>query len=260
MQEATFLILTALAGGQPAWVRDHHRRPGDLGPASPTAGRDVVHGAGPAARGRADRGRPRGGRGQPAASLLPAHAHGRGDAGRGGGPVALQCPCRDVTAGSEWRDGEHMTNPSRLERRYRSLLALYPKAFRREHEQEILSVLMAAATEGQSAPGWQSPPIWSETRSSCGCARRGCRPHGSTPCPSHAAGAPCHRCLARLPHGHSVRLRPRRLVGSAAGTGSSTPFLYRLPPDPRSRPSAWSRATGTTLTTRSGGRGHADDV
>ena len=41
-----------------------------------------------------------------------------------------------------------MTNSSRLERRYRSLLALYPKDYRREHEQEILSVLMAAATEG----------------------------------------------------------------------------------------------------------------
>jgi hypothetical protein len=45
-----------------------------------------------------------------------------------------------------------MTNSSRLERRYRSLLALYPKAFRREHEQEILSVLMAAAPEGQNRP------------------------------------------------------------------------------------------------------------
>ena len=45
-----------------------------------------------------------------------------------------------------------MTNSSRLERRYRSLLALYPKAFRREHEQEILSVLMAAAAEGQTRP------------------------------------------------------------------------------------------------------------
>ena len=33
-----------------------------------------------------------------------------------------------------------MTNPSRLERRYRSLLALYPKAYRRDHEQEILSI------------------------------------------------------------------------------------------------------------------------
>jgi hypothetical protein len=45
-----------------------------------------------------------------------------------------------------------MTNSSRLERRYRSLLALYPKAFRREHEQEMLSVLMAAAPEGQQRP------------------------------------------------------------------------------------------------------------
>ena len=45
-----------------------------------------------------------------------------------------------------------MTSSSRLERRYRSLLALYPKAFRREHEQEILSVLMAAAAEGQKSP------------------------------------------------------------------------------------------------------------
>jgi len=45
-----------------------------------------------------------------------------------------------------------MTEPSRLERRYRSLLALYPKAFRREHEQEMLSVLMATASEGQNRP------------------------------------------------------------------------------------------------------------
>jgi hypothetical protein len=45
-----------------------------------------------------------------------------------------------------------MTNSNRLERRYRSLLALYPKAFRREHEQEVLSVLMAAAAEGQKRP------------------------------------------------------------------------------------------------------------
>ncbi len=45
-----------------------------------------------------------------------------------------------------------MTDSSRLERRYRSLLALYPKAFRREHEHEMLSVLMAAAAEGQQRP------------------------------------------------------------------------------------------------------------
>jgi hypothetical protein len=46
-----------------------------------------------------------------------------------------------------------MTNSRRLERRYRRLLAFYPKAFRREHEGEILAVLMAAATEGQQHPG-----------------------------------------------------------------------------------------------------------
>jgi hypothetical protein len=45
-----------------------------------------------------------------------------------------------------------MTKSSRLERRYRSLLVLYPKEFRREHEQEMLAVLMAAAREGQERP------------------------------------------------------------------------------------------------------------
>ena len=45
-----------------------------------------------------------------------------------------------------------MSDPTRLERRYRRLLAFYPKAFRREHEEEILSVLMAAAADGQQRP------------------------------------------------------------------------------------------------------------
>jgi hypothetical protein len=45
-----------------------------------------------------------------------------------------------------------MTDSTRLERRYRRLLAFYPKAFRREHEQEIVSVLMAGAAEGQRRP------------------------------------------------------------------------------------------------------------
>jgi hypothetical protein len=39
-----------------------------------------------------------------------------------------------------------------LERRYLRLLACYPQAFRREHEQEILGVLMAGADEGQHRP------------------------------------------------------------------------------------------------------------
>jgi hypothetical protein len=40
-----------------------------------------------------------------------------------------------------------------LERRYRRLLACYPRAFRRENEEEILAVLLACAQQGQQRPG-----------------------------------------------------------------------------------------------------------
>jgi hypothetical protein len=46
-----------------------------------------------------------------------------------------------------------MTGSADLERRYRRLLRFFPARYRREHEQEILSVLMAGATEGQRRPG-----------------------------------------------------------------------------------------------------------
>jgi hypothetical protein len=45
-----------------------------------------------------------------------------------------------------------MNDDPDLGRRYRRLLACYPAAFRREHEQEVLSVLMAGAEEGQRWP------------------------------------------------------------------------------------------------------------
>lgn len=45
-----------------------------------------------------------------------------------------------------------MTDSTRLERAYRRLLAFYPRAFRRGQEQEILSVLMTGAAEGQRRP------------------------------------------------------------------------------------------------------------
>jgi len=45
-----------------------------------------------------------------------------------------------------------MSDSADLERRYRRLLACYPRAFRREHEQEILAVLMAGAAEGRQRP------------------------------------------------------------------------------------------------------------
>ena len=46
-----------------------------------------------------------------------------------------------------------MTDQAKLERRYRRLLAWYPRAFRRENEQEMLAVLMACARDGQRRPG-----------------------------------------------------------------------------------------------------------
>ena len=45
-----------------------------------------------------------------------------------------------------------MTESSGLERRYRRLLACYPRAFRREHAEEVLAVLMAGAPRGQKRP------------------------------------------------------------------------------------------------------------
>jgi hypothetical protein len=46
-----------------------------------------------------------------------------------------------------------MTDPGGLERRYRRLLACYPRAFRREHTEEMLAVLMAGAAPGRRRPG-----------------------------------------------------------------------------------------------------------
>ncbi len=45
-----------------------------------------------------------------------------------------------------------MSDATQLEGRYRRLLAFYPQAFRREREQEMLSVLIAGAAEGQRRP------------------------------------------------------------------------------------------------------------
>jgi hypothetical protein len=45
-----------------------------------------------------------------------------------------------------------MTGSRTLERRYRRLLRFYPKRFRREREEEIVSVLMAGARDGQRWP------------------------------------------------------------------------------------------------------------
>jgi hypothetical protein len=46
-----------------------------------------------------------------------------------------------------------MSDTTELERRYRRLLKCFPARYRREHEQEILAVLMAGSAEGQRRPG-----------------------------------------------------------------------------------------------------------
>jgi hypothetical protein len=46
-----------------------------------------------------------------------------------------------------------MNEQAKLERGYRRLLACYPRAFRRENEEEILAVLLACAQQGQQRPG-----------------------------------------------------------------------------------------------------------
>jgi hypothetical protein len=46
-----------------------------------------------------------------------------------------------------------MTESQRLERGYRRIVALYPRSFRRESEEEIVGVLMATAQEGQRRVG-----------------------------------------------------------------------------------------------------------
>lgn len=43
--------------------------------------------------------------------------------------------------------------PSGLERGYRRLVRLYPRSFRRENEDEIVTVLLATAFQGQRRPG-----------------------------------------------------------------------------------------------------------
>ena len=56
----------------------------------------------------------------------------------------------------------------RLERGYRRLLACYPAAWRRAHEQEMLAVLMTAAPEGKPRPGLgEAAATWS--RAGCWC-------------------------------------------------------------------------------------------
>ena len=65
---------------------------------------------------------------------------------------------------------------NKLERRYRRRLACYPRAFRRENEEEILAVLLACAEDGQQRPG---PAATADLLR--GALRMRLRPPGSPP-------------------------------------------------------------------------------
>jgi hypothetical protein len=52
--------------------------------------------------------------------------------------------------------GDSVADSASLERGYRRLLAWYPRAFRRENEEEILAVLMACAQDGQARPSLEA--------------------------------------------------------------------------------------------------------
>jgi hypothetical protein len=54
---------------------------------------------------------------------------------------------------SELAGPQGMSGPASLERGYRRLLACYPRAYRRENEEEILAVVLACAPNGQQRPG-----------------------------------------------------------------------------------------------------------
>ena len=51
---------------------------------------------------------------------------------------------------------DNVADSASLERGYRRLLAWYPRAFRRENEEEILAVLMACAQDGQTRPSLEA--------------------------------------------------------------------------------------------------------
>src|SRR6266568_3625740 len=139
--------------GGSARLRDHDRRDADLRWPGQAPGGHAVRGAGPAEGRRPGLQRQGGDRGRAAAPLLPDHRRGHpGTRGRGG-PAARQRRGGRQPAGPGRRD--HMSEQrarrqrTRMEKRYRRLLALYPKDHRREHAEEMVGVLLAADGDAQ---------------------------------------------------------------------------------------------------------------
>jgi hypothetical protein len=77
-----------------------------------------------------------------------------------------------------------MSERALLEGRLRRVLACYPRPFRREHEEEILAVLMAGVEDGRRRAGWAASADLIRAAASCGCGEgRHGYPAGCSPRP-----------------------------------------------------------------------------
>ena len=81
-------------------------------------------------------------------------------------------------AGPAQQPGSLPPSRGRLERSYRRLLACYPAAYRRVHEEEMLAVLMTAAPDVKRRPGIAETAdlIWGAVRVRCQPSRNGAEP------------------------------------------------------------------------------------
>jgi hypothetical protein len=80
--------------------------------------------------------------------------------------------------GQAEQPGRLLPDRGGLERGYRLLLACYPAAYRRVHEEEMLAVLMTAAPHGSRRPeiGEAADLIWGALRVRCQPSRNGAEP------------------------------------------------------------------------------------
>src|SRR5262249_61907039 len=93
-------------------------------------------------------------------------------------PLPLHAPLRTRPGPAKQQPRRLQPDRGRLERGYRWLLACYPAAYRRVHEEEMLAVLMTAAPTGKRRPGIGEAAdlIWGALRVRCQPSRNGAEP------------------------------------------------------------------------------------
>src|ERR1700744_1062335 len=214
--------------GGAARIRDYERCRADLRRPGPAAGRNLVCRAGsPEGRRLGHLGQGRG-RGRAAAPLLPDHRRGHRAAGRRGHPGARQCRRGREPAGAGRGDGVRMPaerqverRRNRLERRYRRLLALYPRDHRREHAEEMVGVLLAMAAHDIVSRGASPAP-----RAAAAATRIGRDIADSTDLVTGAIRSHARMAVSRSrPRGFSRLVRDPRWSDALAVLSVVTPVL-----------------------------------